>query len=107
MSAKETLIILILTLLIISFTNITKAKSLYVIADTGTCQTDTPIIQAYDIQDSNLILQTQYECVHPLAIGIAMDTDSEISFDKISFSGIIRYNKVGAFRKISNSILRR
>jgi len=99
------LIVVILSLTIItSLSGVTEARSVYVIADTGTKLTDIPLIQAYDIVDNTLILQTQYECVHPLAISLAMDTDSEVSFDKISFSGIIRYNKVGAFRKISNTI---
>jgi len=154
MISGKKLIIVILSLIIINIIpGKSEARSVYVISDTGTDQYDTPIMQVYNIEDSNLILQKQYECVYPLAIslaidpeyefmfithekyygvagdmieivnaktmqyvdtvtapgadnlaGIAMDTDSEVSFDKISFSGIIRYNKVGAFRKISNTI---
>jgi len=52
-------------------------KSVYVISDTGTSEIDIPIIQAYKIQGTSLSLQTEYGCMHPLAIGVAID-ESEI-----------------------------
>ena len=49
------------------------AKSVYVIADTGVDETDIPVVQAYEIQGASLILQTEYGCIYPLAIGVAID----------------------------------
>lgn len=71
------------SLLIIVIPNICRtaaARSVYVIADTGNDQYVTPIIQAYEIQDVNLMLQTQYETEHPLAISLAIDPDNEFLF---------------------------
>jgi len=74
-----------------------------VISNTDMYPVLSSIIQAYDIQDSNLIYQTNYICeLDPPdtsgAVGIAIDTDSEVSFDKISFFGIIKYNEVGVVK---------
>ena len=81
MSLKKPILeIVSIIILVTTFTGIADAKSVYVISDTGTWETDTPIIQAYRIQDNNLVYQTDYNCVHPLAIGLAIDTDSEFLF---------------------------
>ena len=80
MSKKWIPVIVSIIILVTTFTGTANAKSVYVIADTGTWETDIPIIQAYRIQDGNLVHQADYNCVHPLAIGLAIDTDSEFLF---------------------------
>ena len=77
---KKLISLLLSLLFVFSIISIAQAKSVYVIADTGTQIYDIPIIQAYSIQDSNLVYQADYNCVHPLAIGLAIDTDSEFLF---------------------------
>lgn len=77
---KGNLVIVSLIILITSISVIAEARSVYVISNTGGWPGDTPIIQAYRIQDSNLVYQTDYNSVHPLAVGLAIDTDSECLF---------------------------
>jgi len=67
-------------ILITAFQSITLAKSVYVISDTGTETTDVPLIQAYDIVGSTLILQKSYNSAYPHAIGLAIDPNSEFMF---------------------------
>jgi len=81
MSLKKPILeIVSIIILVTTFTSIAAARSVYVIADTGNLETDIPIIQAYRIQDSNLVWQADYNCVHPLSIGLSIDTDSEFLF---------------------------
>jgi len=81
MSVKKwTFAIISISIFIAAVTNKVEARSVYVIANTGAWQTDVPIMRAYDIQGGNLVFQTQYECVHPLAISLAIDIDSQFLF---------------------------
>src|SRR4030042_6440740 len=80
MSNKLIQVIISIIIMVTTFTSTTNAKSVYVISDTGTYETDTPKILTYHIQDVNLVYQAEYNCVHPLAIGLAIDTDSEFLF---------------------------
>jgi len=81
MSARKwTFAIVSLTIFISAITNKVEARSVYVIANTGAWWSDVPIMRAYDIEGGNLIFQTQYECVHSLAISLAIDIDSKFLF---------------------------
>jgi len=81
MLSGKKLIAIILPLIVIStICHTVKAKSAYVIADTGTETTDIPLIQAYDIIGSTLVLQKSYDSIYPHAIGIAINTNSEFMF---------------------------
>ena len=73
------------------------ARSVYVVSDTETRPDSTSIIQSYDIQDTSLVYQAQYESDRWGAVGLAIDSDLKFSFDKISFSGIIKHNKGRSF----------
>jgi len=75
------LIVIILPLIVLSTICYTvKARSVYVIADTGTETTDIPLIQAYGAVSSTLVLQKSYDSIYPHAIGIAINPNSEFMF---------------------------
>jgi len=81
MSLKKTILVIVSSIIVTTVISTTaKARSVYVIADTRISPGDSPIIQAYRIQDSNLVWQADYNCVHLLAIGIAIDAESEYLF---------------------------
>lgn len=83
LSGKKSIVsisMLALMCLITTLSGTTEARSVYVISDTTTWSDEPSIIQAYDVQDSNLVYQTDYETVGRLAIGLAIDTDSEFLF---------------------------
>jgi len=95
---KLTVAILCLYILIGQVHYACARKSLYVISDTQISE-----LFAYKIDGTNLTYQINYICeLDPPdtsgAVGIAIDTDSEVSFDKISFFGIIKYNEVGVVK---------
>jgi parallel beta-helix repeat protein len=77
---KPAVLIVSLIVLIATLSPTAEAKSVYVVADTGTLMEDIPVIQAYDIEDANLVLQAEYQTVHPLAIGLAIDPQSGFMF---------------------------
>ena len=94
---KKLIIISLSLILITVLQDIILARSVYVVSDTETRPDSTSIIQAYDIQDISLVYQAQYESDRWGAVGLAIDSYSEISFDKIGFSGIIKHNKGRSF----------
>jgi len=81
MSLKKTILLIVSSIIVTTAIAATaKARSVYVIADTRISPGDSPIIQAYRIQDSNLVYQADYNSVHPYAVGLALDADSEFLF---------------------------
>ena len=77
---KLTIIGLSLTILITTTSGTASAKSVYVIADTGTTCNDTGILQAYRIEEANLAFQTEYLTQHKLPIAIAIDAENDFLF---------------------------
>jgi parallel beta-helix repeat protein len=77
---KPAVLIVSVIVLITTLSPTAEAKSVYVVADTGTADEDIPVIQAYDIEDANLVLQAKYQTVHPLAIGLAIDPQRGFMF---------------------------
>jgi len=80
MSRKRILIILLLIFPVIGFSNTAKAKSVYVVRDTGTYVGDDSYLHVYDIQDINLVSQIDYKTVNQPAIDLAIDIDSKYLF---------------------------
>lgn len=79
-SGKKLIVIILPLIVLITICYTVEARSVYVIADTGTETTDIPLIQAYGAVSSTLILQTSYDSAYPHAIGIAIDPDSDFMF---------------------------
>ena len=72
-------------ILLLTLPQITHAKSVYVISDT-----ETSHIQAYKIDDTNLVYQTDYVCQSAPsggtgAVGLAIDPAAEVLF--VTFEG--------------------
>ncbi len=86
-SNKHTLSILLLTILAIGYTETAQAKSVYVVNDTETSE-----IQAYKVEDSNLVYQTDYVCQSDTpgatgAVGLAIDESEYGKFLFVTFEG--------------------
>ena len=81
MSLKNAILLIVSSIIVTTAIAATaKARSVFVISDTGVEPWDTHTIQAYRIQDSNLIYQNYYNSVHPLPVGLALDEYSEFLF---------------------------
>ena len=81
MSLKKTILLIVSSIIVTTAIAATaKARSVFVISDIGTDPWDTHKIQAYRIQDSNLVYQNYYNSVLPLPISLAIDADSEFLF---------------------------
>lgn len=86
-SYKHTLITLSIIILAVTFPQITQAKSLYVISNTETSR-----LQAYKIEDTTLVHQTDYVCEsdpygNTGAVGLAIDESDYGQFLFVTFEG--------------------
>jgi len=100
-SYKHFLSISLLIILVLTLTQTTQAKSVYVINDTITSQ-----LQAYKIEDSNLVWQADYVCkTEPTggmgAVGLAIDESQYGQFLFVTFEGTNKIELVNAKTMIS------